>query len=416
MAKLLLDPDGSSIKYEGKEIYSCDYMGSIKAVDIEKRKLVMVGTDESVDRDGDIIRLSGWRMENYRKNPVFLWAHNYGSVPLARAERVIKRQNPSRMEFQLVFPTKTIYPFADMILELYGEKIINTSSVGFIPSKWESHSDEEKEKNPYGRVYTSQELLELSGCAVPSNPNALQNALKGKNFGFKQDELLGYLSGATLIPRPENEDDVLDEIEKSETEIVDETTIQVQVTEQLEVEEGSYGATASPSPGISERDTVDPPVTTTESVEGTVTVSVEVTAAEAVAAAIDEEIVPSTSIAPSESIEELMAEDLEENLINIMSRLDSIEQTLGSLANGVKDVQTTLTKVLEEGQRRSGMESDPASLILRDGFNRGKTPPEPPTKVTNLQPVQSRYKNESILELKRVVSDFSKAVSSIKLS
>jgi len=416
MANKLLEQDGSPVKYQGREVFGADFAGAIKAVDIEKRKLVMVGTDESMDRDGDIIRLSGWKLENYRKNPVFLWAHNYGSVPLARAEKVIKKQNPSRMEFQLIFPTKTIYPFADMILELYGEKIINTSSVGFIPSKWEPHSDEEKEKNPYGRVYTSQELLELSGCPVPSNPNALQNALKGKNFGFQQDDLVKYLSGATLIPRPENEDDVLDELYKSEseTEIVDETSaILVQVPELLEEFEASF----SPSPGISERDaetdTVDPLVTTTESAEETV----EVPGVES--ATVDpidpDEVSPSSPIAPSESIEELMAEDLEENLINIMSRLDSIEQTLGSLADGVKDVQTTLTKVIEEGQRRSSNESDPASLVLRDAFSRAKIKPEPtpkPSDGTNA----GGYPPESIQELKRVMSDLSQALKSIKLN
>lgn len=238
MATKLVGQDGTPVKYQGQDVFSCDYSGVVKGVDMEKRRLIMIGTDETRDRDGDIIRLSGWKMDNYRKNPVFLWAHNYGSVPIARAEKVTKRKDPPRMEFQLVFPTKGIYPFADMILELYDGKFINTSSVGFIPAKWEPIPEEEKgdTDNPYGRLYVSQELLELSGCAVPSNPNALQNALKGKDFGFKQDDLVKYLSGATLIPRPIKEDDVLDEVIKTETEIVDETHIQVQVPDKLEPE------------------------------------------------------------------------------------------------------------------------------------------------------------------------------------
>lgn len=236
MAHKLVGPDGTPVKYQGQEIFSCDYSGVVKGVDMEKRRLIMVGTDETRDRDGDIIRLSGWKLDNYRKNPVFLWAHNYGSVPIGRAEKVTKRKDPPRMEFQLVFPTKGIYPFADMILELYEGKFINTSSVGFIPAKWEPIPEDEKGEgpdNPYGRVYVNQELLELSGCAVPSNPNALQNALKGKNFGFKQDDLVKYLSGTTLIPRPDKEDDVLEELDKSESDIVDETVIQVQVPDNL---------------------------------------------------------------------------------------------------------------------------------------------------------------------------------------
>jgi len=243
MAIKLVKQDGSPVTYLGKEVFSFDYSGVVKEVDINRRILTMIGTDETRDRDGDIIRLSGWNLDNYKKNPVFLWAHNYGSVPLARAEKVIKRKEPPRMEFQLQFPTKGIYPFADMILELYLEKIINTSSVGFIPSKWNPIEEDNKEGNnrvSYGREYISQELLELSGCAVPSNPNAVQNALKGRSFGFKEDDLLKYLTGASLIPRPDKEDDVMGELEKSaDTEIVDETTIQVQVAESLDKPEGT---------------------------------------------------------------------------------------------------------------------------------------------------------------------------------
>ncbi len=262
MAAKLVGQDGTPVKYQGKEVFSSDYSGVVKSVDMMKRTLVMTGTDETKDRDGDIIRLSGWNMDNYKKNPVFLWAHNYGSVPLARAEKVTKKKEPPRMEFLLQFPTKGIYPFADMILELYEEKIINASSVGFIPMKWnpiEEDKNDDNRRNPYGREYIGQELLELSGCAVPSNPSAVQNALKGKNFGFKDDDLLKYLTGATLIPRPEKEDDIIDELDKSETEIVDETTIQVQVAENLNKSEDDVTLTIAPE--VVEEDTkISPPV------------------------------------------------------------------------------------------------------------------------------------------------------------
>lgn len=236
MAKLLTLLDGSAVKVNGKEVYEAIVSGAVKQVNVEGRRMTMVGTDETVDRDGDIIELKGWQLENYRKNPVFLWSHNYGSVPLARAEKVIRRREPACMEFHLLYPTRGIHPFADMILELYGENIINASSVGFIPWEWDDIKEDEKlspiidpkvvkgTRRTWGRRYTKQELLELSGCAVPANPNALQNALKSKNFMDKPfEEVQRWLQGQALPPRPKQEDDVFGELVDKEMEIVDET-------------------------------------------------------------------------------------------------------------------------------------------------------------------------------------------------
>jgi hypothetical protein len=239
MAQKLELIDGSIMVCNGKEVYEAVLSGVVKQVDIKNRKMSMIGTDESVDRDGDIIQMSGWKLENYKKNPVFLWAHNYGSVPLARAEKIVKKQDPKVMQFDLKFPSKDLHPFADMILELYNEQMINASSVGFIPMKWEDITppDEDKgkmtkgQRRTWGRKYTDQELLELSGCAVPANPNALQNALKGKSFmNMPFAEIQKWLQGKAVPPRPKYEDDILGELGLGEAEFVDEgKSVQVQV-------------------------------------------------------------------------------------------------------------------------------------------------------------------------------------------
>ena len=238
MAQKLLAPDGTPVKYQNREVFSSELSGVVKSVNLERRTMIMTGTDETKDRDGDIIKLSGWELENYRKNPVFLWAHNYGSVPLARAQKVVKKREPQKMDFHLLYPTKGIYPFADMILELYDGKFINASSVGFIPLKWEDIEEEgEGMANRWrrGRMFTKQELLELSGCAVPSNPNALQDALKGKGFNYDPNDLIKWIMGQSLIPRPEKADDILDEILDKSVEVVEEDApVQVQVPEKIE--------------------------------------------------------------------------------------------------------------------------------------------------------------------------------------
>src|SRR6266702_5021852 len=42
--------------------------------------LDFISSDETLDRYGEIIVASGWRLENYRRNPVFQNAHQYGDV------------------------------------------------------------------------------------------------------------------------------------------------------------------------------------------------------------------------------------------------------------------------------------------------------------------------------------------------
>lgn len=172
---------GEDVKFQGKNVIGS--IGSktvVKSVDLDKRKLVMTGSTEDPDRDGDIIIVRGWEIENYLNNPVFLWAHNYSSVPIAAAEKVVKKRGPWRLVFTLQFPSEGVFPFADMILQLYHEKIINASSVGFSPIEFEELESDSNSWWP-PRKYTKQELLELSGCAVPCNPNALQNSIK--SFG-----------------------------------------------------------------------------------------------------------------------------------------------------------------------------------------------------------------------------------------
>ena len=202
------------------EIYGADFVDIVKFVDMEKRLLTITATTEARDRDGDIISAKGWLLDNYKKNPVFLWAHNYMSVPLAAAVKIARKRSPWRIDLTHRFPTKELNPFADMILGLYYEKIINAGSVGFIPYEWEKIEDDETEKRNRptysNRKYLQQELLEHSGCAIPSNPEALQNFVKNfniKNIAKSGDRVFKYLSGEEPLKlKQRTEENILSEI------------------------------------------------------------------------------------------------------------------------------------------------------------------------------------------------------------
>ena len=61
---------------------------TIKAVDSKARTMRFVASDESVDRYGDIIRASGWQLDNFRKNPVLLFAHNSRQPPVGQVPSI----------------------------------------------------------------------------------------------------------------------------------------------------------------------------------------------------------------------------------------------------------------------------------------------------------------------------------------
>ena len=216
MSYLIKDLSGNPVEQKGNKLLGSDSYNVVKGVNPESRTLTIIGTDETRDRHGDIVMVNGWILDNYLKNPVFLWAHDYSSVPIGAATKLVRRKKPDpRMEFTIKFPTEGLFPFADLIFNLYNEKVINASSVGFIPYKWEDiHDEDEDTKNMYWcpKRFLKQELLELSGCAVPANPSALQNSLP--------DEILRQINEGPVIPE-NNKDYIMEEIKSIKAEIKD---------------------------------------------------------------------------------------------------------------------------------------------------------------------------------------------------
>src|SRR5580765_8482634 len=98
--------------------------------------LDFVASDETLDRYGEIISASGWRLENYRRNPVFQNAHQYGDVIFTLGKALITEVRGDRLFQRIEFATD-INPMARIAYGLYKGKFLNAVSVGFIPLKWE---------------------------------------------------------------------------------------------------------------------------------------------------------------------------------------------------------------------------------------------------------------------------------------
>jgi len=184
--------------------------------------LDFIASDESLDRYDEVISAPGWRLDSYRRNPVFQNAHQYGDIMFTLGKALVTevrnaecgmRNQAAGAEFcnstsavrtspylyqRIEFATE-VNPIARIAYGLYKGKFLNAVSVGFIPLRWEDahgvehsagkssqalserHSFEPlglSAPEPFRRRFLEQELLEVSAVGIPANPNALALGLK----------------------------------------------------------------------------------------------------------------------------------------------------------------------------------------------------------------------------------------------
>src|SRR5260221_1957355 len=135
--------------------------------------LDFISSDETLDRYDEIISASGWRLENYQRNPVFQNAHKYGDIIFTLGKALITEVRAGRLFQRVEFATE-VNPMARIAYGLYKGKFLNAVSVGFIPIRWETGGAD----SSFRRKYLEQELLEVSAVGIPANPQAPQPGLK----------------------------------------------------------------------------------------------------------------------------------------------------------------------------------------------------------------------------------------------
>jgi hypothetical protein len=134
-----------------------------------------VASTDQVARDGFIVDMAGWRLDNYRSNPVFLWAHDYASPPIGRADVFVEQ---GVMNADVIFDQAD--EFARSIERKYRDGFLSAVSVGFNALAFNP-----PQRNGDAPHITEAELLDISAVPVPSDPRALK--------GRKRDALGAYL-------------------------------------------------------------------------------------------------------------------------------------------------------------------------------------------------------------------------------
>jgi hypothetical protein len=126
----------------------------------------------SVDLMGDTIAVSGWKLDEYRANPVVLFQHD-PTITIGVAERVWVEDG--KLKAIADFHPPEISRFSDAIYRMltHPKRFLRAVSVGFVPLKYAFTDDPARR---YGVDYFEQKLLEFSVCSIPANRDCLSDA------------------------------------------------------------------------------------------------------------------------------------------------------------------------------------------------------------------------------------------------
>ena len=140
------------------------FVSEVKAVKDTNRFNFTIST-AGVDRDKDVIEVAGWNLDNYKKNPVVLFGHDYRSLPVGKSVSI--KTSKKGLDSEVEFASADTYPFAETVRKMVAGGFLSAASVGFRPIKYAYNEDRR------GVDIQESELLEWSIVPVPANPECL---------------------------------------------------------------------------------------------------------------------------------------------------------------------------------------------------------------------------------------------------
>ncbi|MCR4940771.1 MAG: HK97 family phage prohead protease [Treponemataceae bacterium] len=155
-----------------------------------------------VDRCLERVDPEGWELENYRSNPVVLWAHDAAIPAIGYAVDVDKGKDLSG---RVVFNEKEFDQFGWSIGQRVKFGSIRSGSVGFLVKEVEFVDHREKPEEKADLIFRRQELLEFSICNVPANPLALmKEASAGAEKSADVERRFYFTGKGGIIEQREN--------------------------------------------------------------------------------------------------------------------------------------------------------------------------------------------------------------------
>ena len=145
----------------------------------DKRVAEFVISTESVDRHGTVIKMDGWDLENYKRNPIVGYQHNVHGYN-ANPDYVIGTgevyQEDKNLIGRVTFEPEGDNDIADKVWRKLQSGVLRSTSVGFIAQdyRW---GEKEMGEDPDVLYFTKQELTEFSVVNIPSNADAVKRSI-----------------------------------------------------------------------------------------------------------------------------------------------------------------------------------------------------------------------------------------------
>ena len=155
-----------------------------------------IASDETQDRMGDVIRVRGWKFDEFKKNPVALWGHDSDGFPIGKVHDWTQENDSGRpvLRESITYLSAEANPVGDAVLRMIDEGALCAVSVGFVPVRAYKPKNEAERKElglgAYGVLYEEQQQLELSNCSIPANPNALLSKGAGDPIVAAMDDMV----------------------------------------------------------------------------------------------------------------------------------------------------------------------------------------------------------------------------------
>jgi hypothetical protein len=119
-------------------------------------------SNETPDLTNDVIKVAGWRLQNFGKNGPVFFCHDSSTLPVGQSSMPWK--SGSKLMANVTFPAAGVSAVSDQVRGMIAAGVLRGASVGFVPGKFKFTTDPQR---PMGT------LTEWSCCGVPANPLCL---------------------------------------------------------------------------------------------------------------------------------------------------------------------------------------------------------------------------------------------------
>lgn len=149
----------------------------------EGRVIEYTLSDEHVDRDGDIMIQNGANLDSYKSNPVVLLFHDARTFPVGNCIKIWVDLADRTLKGWILFLDDRVDPSgtSERAFRFAKSRAMRAGSIGFQGTEVKFPTTEERKMlgmKDWGVIFTGWEMYEFSLCPVPSNPNAMADALR----------------------------------------------------------------------------------------------------------------------------------------------------------------------------------------------------------------------------------------------